>query len=159
MTFNINLASDLRHRGTIKRMGRSQTKDELGQYPVEEQTVAMVWCAVIPQTGSLLNGRPAETELARTTHKIVIRWQPNITSDMWVVVYGIRYDILYVLDPYANHVILELFCEVSDDDRGTGYPAAPAAGEGSDSGGGAVPGESQETPPAGGEQGEEPAAD
>ena len=35
-----------------------------------------------------------------------------------VEVYGIRYDILYILDPYADHVILELFCEV-EDERGT----------------------------------------
>ena len=115
MTCNINLASDLRHRGLIKRMADGAERDELGQVPVVEETVCSVWCAVIPQTGSLLNGRPGETELARTTHKICIRYRAGITEDMWVEVYGVKYDILYILDPYANHVILELFCERRDE--------------------------------------------
>jgi len=90
-------------------------KDELGQYPVEPTIVATVWCAVIPQTGSLLQGRPGETELARTTHKIVIRYRPDVTPDMWMEVQGVRYDILYVMDPYHDHTTLELFCEVRAD--------------------------------------------
>jgi len=96
-------------------MGPAAEKDELGQYPVEPQTVAEVWCAVVPQTGSLLAGRPAETELARTTHKVIIRYRPGVTPDMWVEVYGIRYDILYVMDPYHDRTTLELFCEVRND--------------------------------------------
>lgn len=115
MSYRRNLASDLRHRGLIKRMGTGTDRDELGQVPVEEETVCSVWCAVIPQTGSLLNGRPGETELARTTHKICIRYREGITPDMWVEVYGVKYDILYVMDPYVNHVLLELFCEVRDE--------------------------------------------
>lgn len=115
MTCNTNLASDLRHRGFIRRMADGSRRDELGQIPVEPETVCAVWCAVIPQTGSLLGGRPGETELARTTHKICIRYRPGITADMWVEVDGEKYDILYVMDPYVNHVILELFCEWRDE--------------------------------------------
>ena len=74
--------------------------------------MAALWCAVIPQTGSLLKGRAGETELAKTTHKIVIRYRPGVTADMWMEVYGERYDILYVMDPYNDHTTLELFCEV-----------------------------------------------
>ena len=106
------LSSKLTSKGIIKVMGTAEEKDETGQYPAEEQTVAAVWCQVVPQTGSLLTGRPGETVLARTTHKIVMRYRKDITPDMWVEVDGERYDILYILDPYLKHISLELFCEV-----------------------------------------------
>lgn len=112
MSYRRNLASDLRTRGALRQRVAAPVKDELGQYPVSEETVATLWCAVIPQTGSLLSGRPGETQLARTTHKIVIRWRPGVAADMWMEVDGVRYDILYVLDPYHDHTTLELFCEV-----------------------------------------------
>ena len=78
--------------------------------------MAVVWCGVTPQTGSLLTGRPAETVLSRTTHKVTIRYRPGITADMWLEIGGEPYDILYILDPYLRHETLELFCEV----RGNG---------------------------------------
>lgn len=106
------LSSKLTSKGVIKVMGPGDEKDEAGQYPAVEKTVATVWCQVVPQTGSLLTGRPGETVLARTTHKIVMRYRKGITPDMWVEVEGEKYDILYILDPYLKHISLELFCEV-----------------------------------------------
>ena len=106
------LSSKLTSKGVIKVMGTGEEKDETGQYPAEEKTVVAVWCQVVPQTGSLLTGRPGETVLARTTHKIVMRYRKDITPDMWVEVEGEKYDILYILDPYLKHISLELFCEV-----------------------------------------------
>lgn len=114
MGYRVNLGSDLRQRGTIKVLRETETLDALAQHPAEPETVAQVWCAVIPQTGSLLTGRPAETVLARTTHKIVIRHRRDVTPAMWVEVEGQRYDILYILDPYLDHKTLELFTEVRD---------------------------------------------
>ncbi len=107
-----HLSSRLNRKGVIKIMGQGEQKDALNQYPATPQTVATVWCAVLPQTGSLLTGRPGETALARTTHKILMRYRDDITPDMWVEVEGERYDILYILDPYLKHISLELFCEV-----------------------------------------------
>ena len=104
MAYRINLASDLRHRAVIRRMAQGCEKDALGQYPVEPERVATVWCSVTPQTGSLLSGRPAETQLSRTTHKVTIRYRKGITGE--------TYDILYILDPYLRHETLEIFCEV-----------------------------------------------
>ena len=108
------LSSKLTSKGTIKVMGPGEEKNETGQYPAVEKTVATVWCQVAPQTGSLLTGRPGETVLARTTHKVILRYRRDIeiTPDMWVEVEGEKYDILYILDPYLKHVWLELFCEV-----------------------------------------------
>lgn len=112
MAYRVNLASDLRHRAVIKRLARAEEKDALGQYPVVEETVATVWCGVTPQTGSLLTGRPAETQLSKTTHKVVMRYRPGMTADMWLEIAGETFDILYILDPYLRHETLEIFCEV-----------------------------------------------
>ena len=94
MSYRINLGSDLRVRGELWQMGTAPEKD------------------VVPQTGSLLTGRPAETQLSRTTHKIIIRYRKDVTPDMWMEIQGQRYTILYILDPYLRHETLELFCEV-----------------------------------------------
>ncbi len=112
MAYRVNLASDMRCRAVIRQKVQAETRDKLGQYPVEEQTVDTVWAKVTPMTGSLLTGRAAETELSRTTHKITVRWRPDLRPDMWFVVEGEIYDILYIMDPYHDHKTLEIFCEV-----------------------------------------------
>ena len=117
MAYRVNLASDLRQRAVIRQKVQAETRDKLGQYPVEERTVDVVWCGVIPQTGSLLTGRAAETALSRTTHKIIVRWRPDLRPDMWLVVEGEIYDILYIMDPYHEHKTLEIFCEVRVGER------------------------------------------
>lgn len=109
------LTSKLQTKAVLKEMAVAPVKDALGQYPVGPVTVATVWCQVVPQTGSLLSGRQGETAISRTTHKIVIRYRKGITEDMWFEVDGVRYDILYILDPYLKHVQLECFCEVRND--------------------------------------------
>lgn len=112
MQYHDALSSRLNHKAVIKRLGTAAQKDDLGQYPVEEQTVATVWAGVTPQTGSLLTGRAAETQLSRTTHKVIIRYRKDVTPEMWLEIEGQRYDILYILDPYLQHERLEIFCEV-----------------------------------------------
>lgn len=112
MRYHNHLSSVLNRRAAIMRLGQASEKDALGQYPVEEQPVATVWAGVTPQTGSLLSGRVAETQLSRTTHKVTIRYRKDVTPDMWLMIDGQRYNILYILDPYLQHERLELFCEV-----------------------------------------------
>lgn len=112
MSYRINLASDLRVRASLWEMARADERDALGQYPISPRKVTDLWCSVVPQTGSLLTGRPGETQLSRTTHKVVIRYRTGVTPDMWLEVGGQRYDILYMLDPYLRHETLEIFCEV-----------------------------------------------
>ena len=107
-----HLTSKLSRKAVIWKMAPMEEQDELGQYPVGPVPVATVWCQVVPQTGSLLNGRPGETKLSRTTHKVVIRYRKEIADDMWLEIEGVRYDILYILDPYLKHISLEIFCEV-----------------------------------------------
>ena len=102
LVHNMQTSTRLNRRAEIKVMGKSYEKDALGQYPIVEQTVAEVWCGVTPQI------------LTRTTHKVTIRWRDDLRPEMWLMIDGVRYDILYVLDPYVRHEVLEIFCEVKD---------------------------------------------
>ena len=106
------LATELNKRVAIWHSVKSLTKDALGQYPIVDTKYIDTYAAIIPQTGSLLTGRAADTTLSRTTHKIKLRYRNDITPDMWVMADGVRYDILYILDPSLDHERLELFCEV-----------------------------------------------
>ena len=107
-----HLASMMQHRAELHVNKKSSTMNELGQYPIEDTTLGIFWCGVIPQTGSLLAGRVADTTLARTTHKVVCRYRSDIVPEMWLIIDGDRYDILYVMDPYLNKERLEIFTEV-----------------------------------------------
>lgn len=107
-----HLSSMLQHKAELWHNREAEEMDELGQYPIEPTLLGQLYCAVIPQTGSLLSGRMADTTLSRTTHKVVIRYRGDITPDMWLMIEGQRYEILYVLDPYLNKERLEIFCEV-----------------------------------------------
>lgn len=111
---NWQTSTRLNRRATIKVMDKASEKDALGQYPIEEKTVCDVWCGVTPQTGSMLSGREADTILTRTTHKVTIRYRDDIGPEMWIEIDGARYEILYIMDPYLRHEVLEIFCEVKD---------------------------------------------
>lgn len=114
LVHNMQTSTRLNRRAVVKVMGKSYEKDALGQYPIVEQTVCEIWAGVTPQTGSMLSGRQADTILTRTTHKVTIRWRDDIRPEMWLEIDGARYDILYIMDPYLRHEVLEIFCEVKD---------------------------------------------
>lgn len=109
---DMRLSSICKNRLEVWGEVTSDTKNRLGQYPKEEKKLFEVWGAVLPQTGGLLNGRPVDTTLCRTTHKIVLRYNKKITSANWFIYNGVRYDILYIMDPYLNSERLECYCEV-----------------------------------------------
>lgn len=109
---DMRLSSICKNRLEVWRTVTSTEKNRLGQYPKEDKKVFEIWGAVLPQTGSLLNGRNADTTLCRTTHKIVCRYNENIKPSDWIMYKGTRYDILYIMDPYLNNERCELYCEV-----------------------------------------------
>ena len=95
-------------------MWRDVTSTELGalgQFSMVQSKVMDLYAAIEPRTGSLLSGRTAETALSKTTHKITVRYRNDIKPSDWFVYGGERYNILYILDPYANHERLEVYCE------------------------------------------------
>lgn len=109
---DMRLSSICKNRLEIWRTETSTKKNRLGQYPKVDTKIMTIWGAILPQTGGLLNGRPADTSLTRTTHKIVCRYNDKIKSSDWIIYNGTRYDILYIMDPYLNNERLEIFCEV-----------------------------------------------
>lgn len=114
LKFNSQTSTRLNKVADVMYMGISQTKDELGQYPIVETKLCTIPCGVTPQTGSMLNGRAADTVLTKTTHKVIIRYRADIGPKMWLVIGGVRYDILYIINPYLGNETLELFCEVKE---------------------------------------------
>lgn len=109
---NLNLSSRLHHKVEVWKRGKSDKPNRLGQYEKTEIKVGTYWAGIIPQTGSLLNGRTAETTLTKTTHKIVMRPHKEVTADCWIVYKGQRYDILYIQNPFEKNEYLEIFTEV-----------------------------------------------
>jgi len=106
------LSSMLNKRVEIWHKTKATERDRLGQYNDIDALFDTAYAGIIPQTGSLLSGRTADTALARTTHKIVMRYRADLKPDMWIVYNNTRYDILYILNPYENNERLEIFCEV-----------------------------------------------
>ena len=106
------LSTLLQHKAELHINEKSTEMNKLGQYPIVDKTLGTFNCGIVPQTGSLLYGRTADTALTRTTHKIVCRYRKDIKPEMWLIIEGIRYEILYALDPYLNKERLEIFTEV-----------------------------------------------
>lgn len=109
---DLRLSSMLKNRIEIWRVETAKEKNKLGQYPKQETKFMEVYGAILPQNGGLLNGRPADTVLTKTTHKIITRYTDKIKSSDFIMYKGTRYDILYIQDPYLNNERLEIFCEV-----------------------------------------------
>lgn len=107
-----NLAGRLKHKIEIWENVITDNDNILGQKIWEPKLVKKKWAEIIPQTGSLLNNRLADTSISRTTHKIIVRYDADIKTDMWITVRGERYNILYILNPYLRNEWLEIFCEV-----------------------------------------------
>ena len=108
---DLRLTSMLKDRLEIWRTTTSEVKNRLGQYPKIDVKIMSVYGAVLPQTGGLLNNRPAGTLLTRVTHKIVVRYTDKIKSSDFIMYKGHRYDIIYILDPYMNNERLEIYVE------------------------------------------------
>ena len=102
----------LKNRLEVWGIETATEKNRLGQYPKEEKKLFELYGAILPQNGGLLNNRPAGTVLTRTTHKIITRYTDKIKSSNWIVYNGVRYNIIYIQDPYLNGERLEIFCEV-----------------------------------------------
>lgn len=112
LTETINRRVELWARQEIKGENGEPICDALGQPMYADVRVGVIWAGIVPQTGSLLSGRAADTKISRTTHKIICRFRHDISSNMWFVYNKSRYNILYLLDPYESHECLEIFCEV-----------------------------------------------
>ena len=62
---------ELKTRVTVIR--HAEIENELGELEPKEETLKTIWAKVEPRTGSLMTGRPADTQLSKTTHAIIVR--------------------------------------------------------------------------------------
>lgn len=106
------LSSMLKNRLEVWGQGFSDERNRLGQKSKVDKKLFDVWGSIVPQTGTLLAGRQADTALTKTTHKIITRYNKNITNSNWFVYDGQRYNIIYVMNPYLDNERLEIFCEI-----------------------------------------------
>lgn len=109
---NNRLSSMLNQQIEFWGNAKTQEKNKLGQYSIFSKRIGTAWACIIPQTGSLISGRSADTALTKTTHKIVTSYRSDITPDMWIIYNGQRYNIIYISDPYFDRQRLEIFAEV-----------------------------------------------
>lgn len=84
--------------------------------------VKTVWAQIIPKTGSLLTGRPAETMLSKTTHLVKMRYltAKEIKPDYWFIykekiseteTTEHRFDIDYIQNPLFDNDAIEVYCQ------------------------------------------------
>lgn len=101
----------LTHRIQFYRNEMTGETNELGADDIHEQMFYECWARIEPRTGSLLSGRTADTMLSKTTHKITIRYNQEITYGAWIVYDGHRFDIDYISDAYFDKRYLEIFVQ------------------------------------------------
>ena len=101
----------LNRKITFFRHEATNNMTELGADEMAERSFYSCWASIEPRTGSLLSGRAADTMLSKTTHKITIRYNPDIDYSCWIMYAGRRFDIDYISDPHFDKRYLELFVQ------------------------------------------------
>ena len=95
----------------IEVWGKVKFKNALLETDYTNGKVTTVWASINPQTAIMQKGQ-VETILSNVTHKIIIRYNSgaSILQDNWIIFGTHRFDINYILNPYENNKMLELFC-------------------------------------------------
>ena len=90
-------------------MGYVTSKDEMGQSKQSLQKLATVWADIKPMRGSELYevGRLQ----SKMTHRIYIRYLPDVTTSNWIVYNGKRFNIVSVVNPDYENKYLEIYAE------------------------------------------------
>lgn len=116
----------------IEIWGKIPFKNELHENDFKNGKIKTVWAKIIPQTGSLIKQKNADTLLSNVTHKVIARYNSakDLKTDNWLMYFekdadreiyledqtkkvGHRLDIKYILDPNYEHTTLEVFCTES----------------------------------------------
>jgi len=98
-----------RLRDRIEIWCHTLVENSMHEYEPVPQLVASVMAAVDYRGG----GTAGVDGIVETTNDatVTIRYRPGITSDMWVVIDGVRWDIRYIEDPHNRHETLVLHVE------------------------------------------------
>lgn len=89
-------AGDLRHRVTIQKRAAPQTQNSAGEITTVWSTVATVWAAVEPQSGT--EGLEQDARVAQVSHLVRIRRRTDVTPAMRALEGTRVLEILGVLD-------------------------------------------------------------
>ncbi|KQX69233.1 phage head closure protein [Paenibacillus sp. Root444D2] len=100
-------------RYKIELWGNVEFTNELLETDTRPEAIKSIWAEVIPQTGNMSKRQGVETIMTNVTHKFVVRYNSgkDITSDMWFLYRGHKFDIRFILNPYFSNEKLEIFCE------------------------------------------------
>ena len=92
--------------------------NSLNEDQPKEALLKRIWAKVEPRTGSLINGRPADTMLSKTTHVITVRVDGliDITVDCYIIWVdrndvSHRFDIDYILPPVRRQPFASIYCQ------------------------------------------------
>jgi SPP1 family predicted phage head-tail adaptor len=100
-------AGKLRHRIRITQPGLNE--DAFGDSPNDDASlIATVWASIEALTGRELYA--AQQRVAEVTHKITIRWMPEITSRLNVLFENRMFQVQDVLNPDERRKMLVLLC-------------------------------------------------
>ncbi|MEC1757382.1 phage head closure protein [Schinkia azotoformans] len=101
-------SGNLRHK--IDVYGKVITENELGETDYTYNKIKTIWASIIPQTGALQK-QQTENILTNITHKVITRYNSGkeITTDMYFMFQGKRFDIKFILNPYFKNETLEIF--------------------------------------------------
>jgi len=113
----------------IEIWGKIPFENELHENDFKNGKIKTIWAKIIPQTGSLIKQKNADTLLSNVTHKVIVRYNSvkDLKADDWLMYFekdtdrqiylndqdkkvGHRLDIKYMLDPYYKHEFKEIFC-------------------------------------------------
>lgn len=86
-------------------------KDNLGHQIFEKYKITDIFAEISSKSGSMLYGRPADTILAKTTHKIVYRYEnfPDLTEENFIRINGKRFNIEYCDNRNMENVWMDVF--------------------------------------------------
>jgi SPP1 family predicted phage head-tail adaptor len=102
--------------GTLdKRIRIMKYSDIEDEYGLSKQTLVdaignAIWARIEPARGKAITEALKDKTIDVT--KVTIRYRPNISANMLVKYKSHVYNIMSVVDPYEDHVKLELYCQL-----------------------------------------------
>lgn len=100
-----------RHPIEIYELKSTDKTDDYGTEIVDGVFVKRIFASIQSKSGSMLYGRPADTKLSKTTHKIEYRYNnfPDLNEKYYIMYKNERYDIEYCDNRNCSNEIMDVF--------------------------------------------------
>lgn len=106
------ICSDLRQRITFLKPVPSDGVDLLNAHTVEYEDFKTVWASVSPMNGK--EYAEAQKLRSETTYNVIVRYRPDITTDMKIRYGKKEFDIISVLNIGERKEILKIIAAETD---------------------------------------------